>query len=138
MDRVKLRSSFAMGVLWMFTTTACTGGHASAHPTVSVRPASRLRAGQTVNVKVSGFRPGAKVFLSECPGRPAVTSLGCGGQLAAQPFVAITDSGGGESTFIVDRDAGTDKAPCAPTCFMVATQGADGPFAATPIAFAGA
>jgi len=46
------------------------------HPTVTISPSTNLRDGQTVEVRVTGFGVGVKVFLSECAATMAVTDLG--------------------------------------------------------------
>lgn len=50
-------------------------------------------------VTVSGFPPG-KAHLSECAAASEANSLGCGVQMAAQPFVMI-ENGGGAQPFTV-------------------------------------
>ena len=99
-----------------------------------------------MTVHVQGVRPGVpgiKFFLSECESPLQVNPLGCGNQLAAQPF-GLTDSNGdgsGSASFTVQSSAATGPlssvlVPCAGTCVIVATTGANGVYAFVPIAFA--
>jgi hypothetical protein len=67
--------------------------------TVSVVPENGLHNGQTVTVYVSRFPPG-KAYRAECAVPVAVTPLGCGVQLALQPFIVI-ENGSGSTTFVV-------------------------------------
>ena len=87
---------------------------------------------------------GIKFFLSECQSPLQVNPLGCGSQLAAQPF-GLTDSNGdgfGSEAFTVQSSAATRPlspvvVPCTGTCVIVATTGANGNYSFAPIAFAG-
>jgi hypothetical protein len=114
---------------------------------VTVSPRTSLQDGQAVTVKVQGFKPGVpeiKFFLSECQSPLQVNRLGCGKQLAAQPF-GLTDSqgsGSGSVSFTVQSHAATQAlsaalAPCAGTCVIVATTGASGIYGFAPIDFSG-
>jgi hypothetical protein len=114
---------------------------------VAVSPRTGLQDGQQVTVRVKGFKtgvPGIKFFLSECQSPLQVNSVGCGSQLAAQPF-GLTDSNGdgsGSASFTVRSSAATKPlssslVPCAGTCVIVATAGQGGNYAFAPIAFAG-
>lgn len=113
---------------------------------VAVTPSTELQDGQKVNVHVQGFMPGVpeiKFYLSECQSATEVNPLGCGEQLAAQPFGLTDSSGGGSGTtsFPVHGSAATAPlnsalVPCAGTCVIVATTGAAGEYGFAPIAFA--
>jgi len=114
---------------------------------VTVSPRIGLREDQQVTIRVQGFKPGVpgiKFFLSECESPLQVNALGCGSQLAAQPF-GLTDSkgdGSGLAFFTVRSSAATGPlssvlVPCAGTCVVVATTGANSNAAFAPIAFAG-
>jgi len=114
---------------------------------VTISPRIGLQDGQQVTIRVQGFRtgvPGIKFFLSECQSPLQVNPLGCGSQLAAQPF-GLTDSNGdgsGSVSFTVQSSAATRPlssvlVPCAGTCVIVATTGASGDDAFAPIAIAG-
>ncbi len=114
---------------------------------VTVSPRIGLQDGQQVTIHVQGFGlgvPGIKFFLSECQSPLQVNPLGCGSQLAAQPF-GLTDSNGdgsGSESFTVQSRAATRAlssvlVPCAGTCVIVATTGANGNYTFAPIAFAG-
>ena len=114
---------------------------------VLISPQIGLQDGQQVTVRVQGFRtgvPGIKFFLSECQSPSQVNPLGCGSQLAAQPF-GLTGSNGdgsGSVSFTVQSSAATRPltsvlVPCAGTCVVAATTGANGNYAFAPIAFAG-
>jgi len=113
---------------------------------VTVSPWTDLRNGQQVMVNVQGFRPGVpgiKFYLSECGSPLQVNQLGCGMQLAAQPF-GLTDSNGdgsGSGSFTVQSSAATKPlssmlVPCSGTCVIVATTGAHGEYGFAPISFA--
>lgn len=110
-------------------------------PVVTVAPSTGLRAGQTVEVRVTGFGVGGKVFLSECATAASASDLGCGAQLAAQPFLVTDDGRSGSGTFTVAARATTGPGygdalvPCADRCVLVATLGVGFPFAVAPIAF---
>lgn len=114
---------------------------------VTVSPRIGLQDGQQVTVQVQGFGPGVpgiKFFLSECQSPLQVSPLGCGSQLAAQPF-GLTDSNGdgsGSESFTVQSSAETRPlsavlVPCSGSCVIVATTGAKGNYTFAPIAFAG-
>lgn len=111
------------------------------HPVLSVSPSSHLRDGQAVAVRVTGLGVGSKVFLSECASAAVASDLGCGAQLAAQPFLVTDDSHAGHAPFIVSASAsadplGTDALRgCADGCVIVATLGDSYPFVVAPIAF---
>jgi len=67
------------------TTTAKTYVRLVAEGVV-VSPSTGLHDGQGVTVSVKGFEPTRKFYLSECDEPTQVNRLGCGAQLAAQPF----------------------------------------------------
>lgn len=110
-------------------------------PSVGVAPSTGLRPGQVVEVRVTGFGVGGKVFLSECASAAAATDLGCGAQLAAQPFLATDEGRSGSATFTVSASAAADplgqaaRLPCEARCVLVASLGDGYPFAVAPIAF---
>jgi hypothetical protein len=111
------------------------------NPTVAITPSTHLHDGQTVEVHITGFGVGGKVFLSECASAAEATDLGCGAELAAQPFLVTDDGRAGSASFTVR--AGADGSPlsvglltrCKDQCVLVATIGGGYPFIATPIAF---
>jgi hypothetical protein len=111
------------------------------HPALVVSPSGHLRAGQAVKVHVTGFGVGGKVFLSECASAAAASDLGCGAQLAAQPFLVTDDSRIGRATFVVSSSASANPLgtgalkPCANRCVIVATLGGGYPFVVAPISF---
>jgi photosystem II stability/assembly factor-like uncharacterized protein len=111
------------------------------HPAVSVSPSRHLRDGQMVGVRVTGFAVGGKVFLSECASVAVASDLGCGAELAAQPFLVTDDGRTGRATFTVSASApagalGTNPLrPCADRCVIVASLGDGYPFVVAPIAF---
>ena len=97
---------------------------------MTIAPARGLSAGERVRVSVRGFPPWAKVFLSECARTADVSPLGCGRQLAAQPFLIAGGRGSASGSFAVQRAAATGPlharwAKCAagPGCVLVATIG---------------
>jgi hypothetical protein len=110
------------------------------HPRVIVTPSSGLKDGETVQVQVTGFGVGGKVWLSECASASAATNLGCGAQLAAQTFLVTDDSRAGRTGFTVHALApvrpllATPAATCADQCVLVATLGA-GAYVVAPIRF---
>ena len=112
------------------------------HPTVTVSPPARLKDGQVVKVSVTGFGVGGKVWLSECASADVATDLGCGVELAAQPFLVTDDSRAGSGELVVrGRASATSLAagpsmPCADRCVIVATLGSGYPYVVAPIAFA--
>jgi len=119
---------------------------ATAHvedPKVTVMPATGLRDGQRVKVSVTGFGESRKVFLSECDHAEDASGLGCGPQLAAQPFVVTGTNRSGATTFVVRGSAPsqpynpTEVSPCTNLCVIVAAQG-DGAWAVAPVAFGSA
>lgn len=75
------------------------------HPTVTITPPSHLKDGQTVEVSVTGFGVGGKVWLSGCASASAVTDLGCGAQLAAQSFLVTDDTRAGSASLVVRAEA---------------------------------
>jgi len=93
-----------------------------------VAPATNLQDGEVVQVTISGFPPG-EAYLSECAATTDVSALGCGAQLAAQPFVVI-ENGAGSGTFAVTHQAAsTPLSPepsttCTNQCVLIATSGA--------------
>lgn len=95
---------------------------------ITVEPAAALVSGRTVIVWVRGFPHGAKVWLSECASAAKVNPLGCGQQLAAQPFLATNRAGAASGKFTVSAYASARPyfgplVKCAPTCVLVATSG---------------
>lgn len=109
---------------------------------VTVTPRTSLQDGQQVTVSVKGFLPTAKFYLSECQTPTQANRLGCGEQLAAQPFGLTDENGQGSVSFTVQSSAATqpltaDSVPCSGECVIVATSGANGAFGFAPIAFAG-
>ena len=140
---VELPQQYGMGAI----TQACGPIVALTVKRVTVSPSANLHDGQQVRVSVQGFRPdvpGIKFFLSECESPLQVNPLGCGRQLAAQPF-GLTDSdgdGSGSVSFTVQSSAAPKAlssvvVPCAGTCVIVATTGTIGQYGFAPIAFAG-
>ena len=109
---------------------------------LTVSPASHLTDGQTVEVRVTGFGVGGKVWISECASAADASSLGCGRDLAGQLFLATDDSRAGSSTFMVSAKApikypSATVEPCANRCVIVATLGDGFPYVVAPISFAG-
>jgi hypothetical protein len=125
------------------TRGSSTSTTVARHPMVTVMPDSGLRDGQTVRVTVSGFPPG-KAFLSECASLSGANPIGCGAQLAAQPFVVIENGGGTVSFTVTVRAAmaqlSSATATCTTGCVVVATAGESssgaGGVATAPISFA--
>ena len=113
------------------------------HPTVTISPSTHLKDGQTVVVRVTGFGVGGKVWLSECSSAAAATDLGCGGELAAQPFLVTDDNRAGSGSLVVRaRALGTARStgpfsPCTNQCVVVATLGGGFPFVVGRLSFTG-
>lgn len=108
---------------------------------VAVSPSTNLRDRRQVMVNVKGFEPTRKFFLSECETPTQVNRLGCGLQLAGQPFGLTDEKGDGSVSFTVRSSAATEplgsvSVPCSGECVIVATSGADGIFGFAPISFA--
>ena len=121
---ITLAKQYGMGAI----TQAC--GYATSGSTglvLHVVPVTNLHNGEVVVVSVSGFPPG-KAFLSECASAADVNVIGCGAQLAAQPFVEI-EGGGGTERFTVSVHAASapltsqPTALCTTQCVLVATSG---------------
>ena len=120
------------------TITLTTGGQ------VTVSPNTGLHGGQRVIVSVVNFEADTKVNLFECAASANLTSAGCG---TGTPTLAslVTNGTGAGSTSSVIHDFGqlaphsltapNDRAACAPTCFIAATEGAGRIYAGTPITF---
>jgi photosystem II stability/assembly factor-like uncharacterized protein len=109
-------------------------------PTVTITPSTGLHNGQTVEVRVTGFVVGGKVWLSECASAAVATDLGCGRDLGGQLFLVTDDSRAGQSSFVVTAHAGVGQlyatqAPCVDQCVLVATVGAGYAFVVAPISF---
>ena len=113
---------------------------------VTVSPWTGLRNGQATTVSVQGFKPGVpgiKFFVSECQSPLQVNRLGCGLQLAAQPFGLTASDGGGSGSVSVTvhssaatQPLSSELVPCSGTCVIVATTGAGGTYGFAPINFA--
>lgn len=112
------------------------------HPAVSVSPGSSLAEGSVVQVRVTGFGDGAKVWVSECASAAIASDLGCGRQLAAQTLIVTDPSGSGSARFEVSRDAATQPinrkptATCTTDCVVVATLGQGNMWTLASLAFA--
>lgn len=115
------------------------------HPTLTVSPSTHLTDGQTVEVRVTGFGVGGKVWLSECISAAAASDLGCRAALADQPFLVTDINRAGSARFVV-RDSAFDRAVfpypprvpsrCLDQCVLVVTLGSGLPYIVAPIAFA--
>ena len=111
-------------------------------PSVAVSPSQQLHDGQSVQVTLSGFGSDHRVRLSECASKDSVTAVGCGEQLARQPFVDLDATGAGSTTFVVHENAPvkpldtTATLECADQCVLVATTDLPGSMPAiAPLAF---
>ncbi len=156
------RSRAGLGLLLVASVAACGAGTKSAvsHRAtlttttnhvklvaggLTVTPSSGLQDAQQVTVAVRGFLPSRKFFLSECLSPVALTeegtnSIGCGPQLALQPFGVTDPNGAGSTTFTVHSAASTgplipETQPCTGACVIVATSGVNGVFYFAPITF---
>ncbi len=76
---------------------------------------------------VRGLPAGSKFFVSECLTPLDANALGCGSQLATQPFSFADQAGNGSMTFVAHSSAATSKSrtlePCVGECVVVATTG---------------
>ena len=114
-------------------------------PSVIVTPPDHLTNGQQVNVRVTGFGIGGKVWLSECADSARANDQGCGHGLPAQTLLVTDNTGSGTMTFPVtssaspeaNDDAMTDLQPCTNKCVLVATLGGGYGFTFTPLQFVG-
>lgn len=122
-------------------TTTTTNVVALEMGELTVTPSMDLQDAQQVTASVKGFPPSRKFYLSECLTPSGLTDLGCGAQLAAQPFGVSDANGNGSTTFTV-RSAASGGAlirtvqACTGRCVIVATAGAGGPFYFAPVTFA--
>jgi hypothetical protein len=108
---------------------------------LTVTPSIDLQDAQQVRVSVKGFLPNRKFYLSECLSPTELTALGCGAQLAAQPFGLSDASGNGSTTFTVHSAASSGAhiptvEACTGECVIVATAGVSEAFYSAPITFA--
>src|SRR5258708_21694846 len=116
---------------------------------ITIEPSRGLSPGRRVRVRVGGFPAWGKFFLSECARARDAGPLGCGPQLAAQPFLLADGHGRANGRFTIQAVAATGppapgarSAKCAlgPGCVLIATNGNPAPghraVAATPIRFA--
>jgi hypothetical protein len=87
---------------------------------LTIRPSRHLKDGQLVTVTLRGFRPGEKVFLSECGPHQRPSRLsGCQEQAAAEQFTITDDSGArGGTRFRVS--AMSHGHACRPSCSIAA------------------
>jgi hypothetical protein len=121
------------------TTTTAVAALQTHNPTVTATPSQALHDGQVIKVIASGFGPGAKVYLSECARRLDASQLGCGEQLAAQPFLVTDSDRTGTTTFTVNVVASskpyntTATSRCSSYCVLVASSA--GGYAVTPLEF---
>jgi len=131
----------ALGNLWPCGPPRIGPPAMAVDPKVVVSPNTGLADGSTVRVTVSGFGIGEKVFLSECASAVDANDLGCGPQLAAQPFVLTGKDRSGSADFVVsERAASIPNTPtlstfCTEFCVLVATQGDGFAWAVAPLAF---
>ncbi len=107
----------------------------------TVAPSTDLQDAQQVTVSVKGFLPNRKFYLSECLTPTELSALGCGAQLAAQPFGLTGANGTGSTSFTVHSAASTGALiptlqACTGECVIVATPGVNGAFYLAPITFA--
>src|SRR5258708_33111515 len=116
---------------------------------ITIEPSRGLSPGERVRVRVRGFPAWGKVFLSECARARDAGPLGCGPQLAAQPFLLADGHGRANGRVTIQAvpatrplAQGARSAQCAlgPGCVLLAPIGipAGGPraVAATPSRFA--
>jgi Neocarzinostatin family len=131
----------AVGTLWPCGPPPLTRPAIAVDPKVSVSPSSGLARGETVSVEATGFGKDQKVFLSECDTAEDASDLGCGDQLAAQPFLSTGAKRSGSTHFTLRASAATmpddtrPPAACTRLCVIVATQGDGFAWAVAPLTF---
>jgi hypothetical protein len=156
-----IRRSFGLmaAILLALCAAGCAAGTKSATPTrpvhsttttsfvkleaggATVAPSTDLEDAQPVTVSVKGFLPNRKFYLSECLTPTELNALGCGAQLAAQPFGLTDANGTGSTTFTVHSAASTGALiptvqACTGECVIVATAGVSQAYYFAPITFA--
>lgn len=130
-----------VGTLWPCGPPAITFPAIATNPTVSVSPIAGLTDGSAVTVTASGFGVTQKLFASECASVEDANDLGCGQQLAAQPFFFTRSNRSGSTSLVVLTTAATSPydvashSQCAPQCVIVVTQGDGLAWAVVPINF---
>jgi len=128
-----------VGTLWPCGPPAIAFPAVAVDPKVSVSPGMNLMDGSTVTVVVTGFGVAEKIFVSECANIEDANELGCGQQLAAQPFLTTGNNRSGSTAFVVRTNVATKPydiattSRCAPQCVIVATQGVGLAWAVAPI-----
>jgi Domain of unknown function (DUF4232)/Neocarzinostatin family len=134
-------NTYSIGNLWPCGPPPLVRSAVSTSPMVAVAPSTDLVDGGWVKASVTGFGVAQKVYLSECDSAEEANALGCGSQLAAQPFILTDGHGSGSTSFVVRTEAATGPltpttvSRCAQLCVIVATQGANGAWAVAPIGF---
>jgi hypothetical protein len=94
-----------------------------------------------VTVAASGFGVAEKLFASECASVEDANDLGCGQQLATQPFFFTGRNRSGFRSLVVRTTAAISpydiatSSKCAPQCVIVVTQGDGLAWAVAPISF---
>lgn len=113
-------------------------------PKIRLTPSTNIREGQQVLVQVIGASPEERFRISECATAASVNVAGCGGQLAAQPFIDTDTSGAGAAMFSVHAKVATKPNStsgfqiCTVQCVIMATgTSVDGKtaFVYAPLAF---
>ena len=129
-----------LGVLWPCGLPPHVPALTADNPKVVVTPSKGLSDGQVVKVAVTGFGVSGKVWLSECDHAEDANYLGCGPQLAAQPFIITDDTRSGSTDFTIHSSAPSKpynlnaQEPCTRLCVVVAVAGG-GVWAVAPITF---
>jgi hypothetical protein len=130
----------SLGVLWPCGPPPRVPALTVDDPKVTVTPDTGLGNGQSVKVTVAGFGVDGKVWISECDHAEDANYLGCGPQLAAQPFLITGNGRSGTTNFVVHTSAPSRPLdtsaldPCTNLCVIVA-EGGGGAWAVAPIAF---
>lgn len=125
--RVGRRIVAIVAVLIIAGLAAYEVGFATNSPQVSVAPSSNLVDGQMVTVRVAGLGAGMRVAISECANAASANDLGCGAELAAQPFTVTGDDETGSVVFTVHATAQAGSfnvaaiEGCSNQCVIVAT-----------------
>jgi hypothetical protein len=114
-------------------------------PVVTVSSSTNLTNGEQVEVRVTGFGIGGKVWLSECATAAEANDQGCGHGLPEQTLLVTDNTGSGSMAFQVQSSAPpeandysmTDLKPCADSWVLVVTLGGGFGFGYTTLHFVG-
>lgn len=104
--------------------TPTATGSATVNPKVAVSPATGLKDGQTVHVKITGFSPGQGLVVLECADKGSKTGQGDCDLTGLVPVTTDAD-GGAEADLVVHTGPfGANNVSCTATqpCLVSASQ----------------